>query len=256
MKSGEDNRFPLYKKEFDVLLDIHLKPLKSKYSRTIFKVLVEGRKVGSLTTLDIQTNLDGLGIKVSKKEINGWLRSLLAAGLASKDEERGKPTTIDYDDKYTFDLWRLTDLGAKIAERLPNVLGTKPSLFEDDAAKTLEELEKAGRDRRTHTLRHIYELYLLVNILKRLLEAEGGLKKVELRKRLKPTDNEMERLLSNYSNRGRGPTLIIRKLQQHGLKTTLLRILGLSSDKYGIYALTDEGRRLAKALSPEGDVGH
>lgn len=255
MKSGKDDKNPYSNKWFDALFDIHLKPLKSKYARTIFKVLVEERKVGALTTLDIQTKLDGIGLKLEKKEINGWLRSLLGAELVSRDEERGKPTTIDYSDKYTFDLWRLTDIGAKVAERLPQVLGTKLSFFKGDAAETLQEIANKGRYGRTQILRHVDELYLLARILNRLLEAGGELKKAKLIKKNKPSDNEIDRLLLNYSNQRR-PTLIIKKHRPHGIKITLLRILGFISDKDFVYALTDEGRQLAKVLSLGGDIGH
>lgn len=247
MKSGEECELHPGKIDFDTLFDI-LKPLRSKNARKIFKVLAEEKKVGSLTTLDIQTKLDEIGIMLSKKEINGWLHSLLTSGLASKEEERGKPTTIDYDDKYTFDLWRLTYLGTKIAEDLPNVLVTRPTLIESDVRKLLKELAEIETDRRVRILRNIDELNMLIKMLLKLIETNGVLNKSKLIKSLEPSQNELDRLLSKYSNQDRGLTLMLRKPQKDDLKTKLLRFLRLSPSVDDRYVLTEEGRQFAEAF--------
>lgn len=255
MKSGEYNKLRFGKPEFDALFDIYLKPMRSKNSRTIFKILADDRKVGSLTTLDIQTKLDDIGIRLSKKEINGWLHSLLTAGLVSKDEERGKPTIVDYTDRYTFDLWRLTDLGAKIADRLPNVLGTKLALLEGDIGKLLKDLARIERDRRSKILRNLDELNMLVKMLLKLLENEGELNKANLIKKFEVSENELDRLLSKYSNQGSGLTLIFQKQRQHSIKTILLSLLGLASRKDARIALTEEGRKIAETLHSSEPIG-
>ena len=256
MKSDEDNVFLLEKANFDALFNIYLRPLRSKNARRIFEVLFEEKEVGALTTLDIQAKLEKRGIELSKKEINGWLHSLNAAGLAVKGEDRGKPTTLEYDDKYTFDLWRPTDLGVKIARRLPSILGTKLSFLEADAKKSLEGISKMERKMKTRVLRHLDEFYMLARILQKLLEAGGELNTATLRKRVRLADVELDAFLSSYSNPSRGVILISRKERKPSFKTRLLSVLGLSSDTDSAYTLTEEGRRLAKALWSEEAVGH
>lgn len=254
MKSGEDG-IQLDGSEFDTLFDIYLRPLKSKNTRTIFKVLVKNREAGSLTTFDIQARLEKDGIELSKKEINGWLRSLQAAGLVSKEAERGKPTTIEYDDKYTFGLWRLTDLGAKIAEGLPNLLKTKSFLHEENAMNTLEELATAEATIRTRTLKRLDELSTLVKTLVELLESGGELQTAKLKKRLVLKEDELDKLLSNYSKPSWGPALVVRKPSRQSLKARFLSIFGISPKRDASYTLTEEGRRLAETLRSEEDGG-
>ena len=254
MKSGEDG-IQLDGSGFDTLFDIYLRPLKSRNTRTIFKVLVETREAGSLTTLDIQAKLEKYGIELSKKEINGWLRTLLAAGLVSKEAERGKPTTIEYDDKYTFGLWQLTDLGAKIAEGLPNLLKTKPFLPEENAMNTLEGIAGAEAVIRTRTLKRLDELSTFVKTLLVLLESGGELQTTKLKRRLVPKEDELDKLLSNYSKPSWGPALVVRRPSRQSLKARFLSIFGLSPKMDPAYAFTEEGRRLAETLRSGEAVG-
>jgi len=248
MKPVEGRKLSLGKTDLDALFEKYLKPLRSKNARTIFKILVKEKKVKSMTTLDIQTKLDEIGIIQSKKEINGWLHSLNVAELAIKDEERGKPTTIDYDDKYTFDHWRLTDFGIKIAENLPSVLGTMPTLVEEDIETLLNELTKIEIDRRAKILKKLDELNMIVKLLLYFLETGSELNKTKLMKKLEPPEKELDNLISKYSNQDRGPTLMIRKPQKPGLITKVFCLLGLSHNREEKYYLTEEGRRIAEAI--------
>ncbi|MCW3991249.1 MAG: hypothetical protein NWE79_00945 [Candidatus Bathyarchaeota archaeon] len=256
MKSDESNPSMMDEAEFETLFEIHLRPLKSGNARRIFKILDEERAVGVLTTLDIQAKLNERGITLSKKEINGWLHSLNDAGLAEKGTERGKPTTIEYDDKYTFDLWRLTDLGEEIAEGVPRILGKKPSFIGAYPEKSLEQISKMDRAERELTLRRLDELYMLERILRELFIAGGELDGVNLMRRLKPAQIELNCLLSRYLNPSRGVNLISRRPRQRGFMMRLMNILGLSSEKDSMYALTEDGERLARALWSGEDLGH
>jgi hypothetical protein len=103
--------------KYDHLFETILKPLRSKNARKIYTIFLEHVDVEYLTTFDIQNKL-GPSIKLSKKEINAWLMSLKLAGLIIKEETRGKPSTLRYDLKYTFDKWRLTENGAYLADDL------------------------------------------------------------------------------------------------------------------------------------------
>lgn len=256
MKFEEDTNSPLDKLEFDALFDIYLRPLRSENARRIFKVLVEENDARALTTLDIQSKLKERGIRLSKKEINGWLHSLTAAGLVEKGVERGKPTTLEYHDKYTFDLWRLTDLGAKIAKGLPRILGTRFPFLEGDAEHSLKEISRMDREGKKQTIQSINDLYLLTTILQRLFEDGGEMKRINLMKKIRPAESQLDQLLQSYSNHSQGVNLIARVERRRGLRNKLLNILGLSFKKDLSYALTEEGRKHAKALLSGDDVGH
>jgi len=241
--------------EFDMLFDIYLKPLKSKSARTIFKILIEEGVARSLTTFDIQSNLEGRGIHLSKKEINGWLHSIQSARLVLKDPERGKPTTICYEDKYTFDLWRLTELGSEIGAKIPHLLKKEPLSLEGSSVEILKRIVRTEMTVRSRSIRRLNELFILVKVLKGLLEAGEELRTAELRGRLMPNDDDLNRILSRYSNPDRGPALIVQSQRGQSLKTKLLRFLGLSSGEEVTYALTRDGRDLAESFLLEGDVG-
>ncbi len=100
--------------KYDHIFETILKPLRSKNARKIYTIFLEHSDVEYLTTFDIQNKLSQ-SIKLSKKEINAWLMSLKLAGLIIKEETRGKPSTLRYEKKYTFDKWRLTKSGAYLA---------------------------------------------------------------------------------------------------------------------------------------------
>jgi len=234
--------------DFDTLFEMYLKPLKSKNARKIFKVLSTEESVDSMTTLDIQTKLDDSGTSLSKKEINGWLHSLSTAGLALKDESRGKPTTIDYDDKYTFDHWRLTELGVIIAENLPHLLRTNPIIAYNDTKRILKELSEMEMDRRARILRNLDELNLVIKMLQHLLEKGCESNRSKLMKILGIPREEVDRLTSKYSNQDIGPTLMILKPHKPGLTTRVLCLLGLSHSRDEKYYLTEEGRQIAEAI--------
>ena len=78
--------------------------------------------------------LEENGFSISKKEINSWLVSLQEVGLISKNDERGKPVALKYENRYTFDLWKLTKTGLIIGERLPRLMAKQslslPSLID------------------------------------------------------------------------------------------------------------------------------
>ncbi len=246
LKSEKENSLCFKKADFDTLFDIYLRPLKSKNARKIFKVLGSEESVESLTTLDIQTKLHEIGIILSKKEINGWLHSLSAAGLALKDESRGKPTTINYDDKYTFDHWRLNELGVIITENLPHLLRTKPVLAYNDTKKILRELSEMELERRARILRNLDELNMVLKMLRYLLEKGCESNESNLIKMLGIPREEVDRLISKYSSQDL--SLIFQKPRERNLISKLLMFLQLSPSTYEKLILTHEGRRLAEAF--------
>ena len=113
-----------YLESINYLFETSLKPLKSKYARAIFNIFVESKEIEYLTTLDIQKRLSTYEITLSKKEINAWLKSLNSSLLISKAAGRGKPTTIDYDDRYTYDKWSITPKGLLVSDGLCELKNT------------------------------------------------------------------------------------------------------------------------------------
>lgn len=105
-------------KYLDELFDKYLKALKSKNARLIYTIMFETDKT-YLTTLDLQYKLKKYNTHLNKKELNNWLNFLRDSKLVTKKLERGRPTTINYDEKYTFDLWRISKKGKKIGIILP-----------------------------------------------------------------------------------------------------------------------------------------
>ncbi|WP_455364233.1 hypothetical protein [[Eubacterium] cellulosolvens] len=230
----------------DKLFDIYLRPLRSHNARKIFMFLVQEGK--SLTTLDLQSKLRIRGIHLSKKEINGWLHSLQQAKLARKGDQRGKPTTISYDDKYSFDLWTITDLGKQIAKIFTINLKTVSFDPEINAEKKLREVSKLEPRSREKILKQWEENHLLATILRMLFESRYELNEITLRKRIGFKASEVKATLSKYSDLNRGDVLIVKKPGPTDLLTKILRVFSLSSDELGVYALTEEGIKLTNAL--------
>lgn len=133
------------KEEFDQLFETYLKPLNSRNARLLFKILYDHR-LQYLTTLDLQYSLKKYDQQLNKIELNNWLTTLMISGLVEKSENRGKPTTIIYSNRYTYDLWKITQKGEEIGELIPLLLYTvysdhdydKKNHFKDYKIKSLK----------------------------------------------------------------------------------------------------------------------
>jgi len=215
--------------DLDQIFDFILRPLRSKSARKIYKALYDEKETSNLTTLDIQIKLKIQGTILSKKEINNWLSDLLEAGLVQKEEKRGKPTTISYNDKYTFDLWKLGEIGVQIGQNIPHFLPTQIYLneLEINPVKAVSE----------HTFTQLADVrdFLQQLIVEKLYEA-GGM--VEI--------NEFVDLIVNIENLGQKlsvDSLYQIKQKPRTLKEKVLAFLGITQENY-IVVLTDEGRRV------------
>ncbi len=239
--------FGFDEKRMDELFEIQLRPLKSKNARSLYRIFIDFEDVEYLTTLDLQIKLDELNINLSKKEINGWLRSLQDAGLIAKENERGKPTTIVYDDKYTFDMWRLTPKGKEIAGGINHLLRGK-TLIHPSAILNLEGIITEDKDSVKVILGLVEETYAQFAILRCLKKAGGSMFKNEMKEGLVPSDDIFERMTSRNLNKG----LIteIRGYKKTGILFGFLRLLGLSYQQGVSIRLTEEGQELAEKLWP------
>jgi DNA-binding transcriptional ArsR family regulator len=230
----------LDQKLFDQLFERAYKPFRSRNARTLFNIFIVEKEKEHLTTLDIQTHLDEIGIDLSKKEINAWLRSLQEADLITKEQERGKPTTLVYDDKYTFDKWSLSEKGLNVSEDLRELIsGTiggeqyNNNLSVDDRAVT----DTAAPSQDDGSLQASYLQSLLLSELRR---SSGIMQRNELLKKLIPEDAELDYALSALIEQG---LIDVKKRKGGGFLTRVLVTLGLKPGDREVH-LTEKGHRL------------
>lgn len=227
-------------KLFDRLFERAYKPFRSRNARTLFNIFIVEKEKEYLTTLDIQTNLNEMGIDLSKKEINAWLRSLQEADLITKGQNRGKPTTLAYDDKYTFDMWSLTETGVNVSEDLKELMsGTisgeqyNNNVSVDDRAVT----DAAAPLQDDGSLQASFLQSLLLSELQR---SEGRMRRNELLKKLIPGNTELDYALSALIERG---LIDVKKQKDSGFLTRVLVTLGLKPEEREVH-LTEKGHRL------------
>lgn len=140
--------------QLDKLFEETLNILRSRNARLIYKILYDQKEL-ELTTLDMQKFLEEYNIKLNKKELHNWLKGLMDAGLISKSDKRGKPTTLSYYKKYTFDLWQITKKGVQIARKMmifleayPNQIENKTRVYEqipDQKNLTAKDFKKISK---------------------------------------------------------------------------------------------------------------
>lgn len=128
MKNTDETSLNL--KKLNEVFDVTLRSLRSKNARLVFKILYDQREL-ELTTLDMQNFLKEYNVKLTKKDLHNWLINLMYSGLIIKSKKRGKPTTIPYQDRYSFDLWKITEKGEEIAQKMKIFLEEYPNLIEE-----------------------------------------------------------------------------------------------------------------------------
>lgn len=234
----------LIEDKFKELFEKNLRPLKSKNARITYKIFVETKGVNFLTTLDLQTKLEELEIRLSKKEINGWLRSLYDAGLITKEENRGKPTTLDYDDKYTFDMWRLTPEGDEIAVGIDHLVKRINASNMFLSENVIDEIASLDQDIRQQNFSKTKEIDIKLRFLKILWETRKALTLEEIREKLTP-DFVLTEIISSYLSQG-----LIVKNDTGGRFLKLLGFLGLPRKQRASFRLTEKGREFAERLRP------
>ncbi len=220
--------------DIDVMFEGLLRPLHSKNARKIFDIFYEKREHDYLTTHDLEEILDEKGVKMSKKEINAWLISLQEAGLIAKLEGRGKPVASEYDDRYTFDLWTMTETGLNLCRRLPNLMSQEiiiPKLS-TMTQKMLEEVE---------------DLYFTAKILLTLDEYGGSMNYLELRKKV-ALDREKLAVYSWPDASHSEQPLFEVKIRSPSLRGRVFKLFGQVVEQDLTFSLTDTGREMAKTI--------
>lgn len=245
MNKGSHVSLSLDEKKLEKLFETRLRPLKSRNARTLFNLFLGLKGVEYLTTLDLQIKLGELGLKLNKKEINGWLCSLQNAGLIIKEEVRGKPTTITYDEKYTFDMWRLTSKGLEIEKGINHLIGSKARPIEIPFFD-LEYITSMEESTRIRTLNQIEETYVQLAMLRCLRMAAGKLTRIEMESRITPQHNALEKMIAKSRDQGLISETINPK--KTDLISRFLHLLGLSKGRDVSIHLTEEGKRLVEKL--------
>ena len=231
----------LDQKLFDRLFERAYKPFRSRNARTLFNIFIVEKEKEYLTTLDIQTHLDERGIDLSKKEINAWLRSLQEAGLITKEQERGKPTTLAYDDKYTFDKWSLTDTGLTASVNLRELISGTLNGEQHPKAIRIDRrpLAYSAAPSKDYGSQQVNILQGL--LLAELRRSDGKMQINDLMKRLIPGKTEIDHTLSALIEQG---LIDIKEQDDGGLLTRVLVTLGLKPEDREVN-LTEKGRLLS-----------
>jgi hypothetical protein len=241
VKSKEING--LTAQNLDQLFDGPLKPMNSDNARLVYKLFFDARDQG-LTTLDIQHLLQDYDRKYSKKDLHNWLKDLMNAGLITKESERGKPTTIAYNGRYTYDIWRLTPQGYQIGRKIERFLGKYPNLNEQ---KNIEKTHIPSlQELKTGDLREIESLYINSVILLALHRTGGtsDLKEISVNTILQP--KPLRSFLEAHI-RSTSPPLYHMSEKTIGIGERILQKLGLSSANFDV-SLSPEGKKKSEIL--------
>lgn len=217
----------LDRETFDELFEKTYKPFRSRNARTLFNIFIMEKEKEYLTTLDIQAHLDDLGIDLSKKEINAWLRSLQEADLITKQQERGKPTTLTYDDKYTFDKWSLTEAGFNVSEDLNELmLGT----LDGEKHPTTADIDATavGNSAKPSMGHDVNKTVLIQDLMMTMLRrSDGKMQMSALTNELTVGRAEIEQSMSALMKQG---LIDVKGRSDGGFLTRLLVALGLRAE--------------------------
>ena len=234
----------LTNQNLDELFDGPLKPMNSGNARLVYKMFFDAKDQG-LTTLDLQHLLQDQQRKYSKKDLHNWLNDLMDAGLITKESQRGKPTIIEYNGRYTYDIWRLTPQGYQIGRKIENFLGKYPNLNEQ---KTIEktcipELQKL----KSSDLEKIEALYINSTILSKLLTL-GGV--TELKTLAEDTNLDPENLRMFLETQIRSTLSPLYHLDEKpmGLLAKMMMGLGLKPMRNYRVSLSAEGKKISRCL--------
>lgn len=236
----------LYVEDLDELFDMYLRPLRSRNARTIYRIFLDERDKRELTTLDLQARLDQDGIYLSKKEINAWLRTLLNATLISKGETRGKPTTIEYNGRYSFDLWSLTRKGWEMAEALEVILAKGGEQTVSNLDAFLRSMDRGDVGQVNRTLEKIEEIYVFLASIRTLWSAGRPLGYGELERKITPFQTTLGEVI--FSGSAQKFLEVKAESTSLGIVGKILRYLGISEKGENLIYLTPDGKRLSEKL--------
>jgi DNA-binding HxlR family transcriptional regulator len=246
LRQSASSRLRFHGEEFDELFDIYLRPLRSKTARSIYRIFLDEIEKTELTTLDLQGGLGQNGLFLSKKEINARLRSLQEAHLISKGEERGKPTTMEYRGRYTFDLWSLTNKGLEMADAIESILVNDKRRTSYDLEDFAAIRDEAGVVKAQNLLDRIEESYVLMVLIKTLFKAGHPLKYGELEQKITLVQTTLSEVVLSRS--GQEFLEVTTGPASQSIIDKIFRYLGISSREENFVSLNSDGIKFARRI--------
>ena len=225
----------------DHLFKVDLKPLKNANARILYKIFFDSSTSKHLTTLDIQDKLKNTDVMLQKKEINAWLISLQAAGLITKESMRGKPTTIDYRGRYTYDLWGLTEKGRDIAHKIAMLSMGKTSLRGPDIGQSSFDFEQKQGSNYPESIKGADPN--IIAILRALVNAKEPITLRELSEQLSPST---ESLLESITQGNLNGVLSFRTEESASITEKLFCFLGMPRKRRYSFMITDFGHEILR----------
>ena len=222
----------------DRLFEVDLKPLRNTNARILYIMFLDSTKSKYLTTLDIQDKLRGTDLTLQKKEINAWLSSLQSSGLITKEHERGKPTTIDYTGRYTYDLWRLTKKGRATAIKLEIISLEKTSLF---TPETIEESADFEIEASSQARSSPYADQAMITLLRTILDMRGVLTIDEIKVKMAPSEESLLEMMTRGNLDG---ILTVETLGSTSITERIFGYLGIPKKRKYRLDLTEKGRNI------------
>ena len=226
-------------KALESLFEIDLKPLRNAYARLLYAMFIESTEVEHLTTLDIQNKLQGNNLNLHKKEINSWLSSLQTAGLITKEYERGKPTTINYKGRYTYDLWLLTEKGQDIAKKIMILYSEKTSYNSDENVLNVANLKET--DVVNDELLVPHADWFMFCLLRTITNSKNLVTLNDLRELISPSPEAIIKLISQGSLNG---LLTVEIARPSSIMEKIFRYLGISNKQKYLLQVTKKGEHI------------
>lgn len=230
--------------DLDKIFDGPLKPMNSDNARLVYKMFFDAKEQG-LTTLDLQHLLQDHQRKYSKKDLHNWLNDLMDAGLITKESQRGKPTIIEYNGRYTYDIWRLTPKGYQIGRKIEKFLGKYPNLNE---RKTIENTRIPElQELKSSDLEKIEVLYVNSKIVSTLMTL-GGVTELKTLSENTNLNPEYFRTFLETQIRSTSSPLYHLEEKPMGLVAKMMMGLGLKPMKNYRVSLSSEGKKISRSL--------
>ena len=260
----KDKSKPPNREELEEIFEKTLRPLQSRNARHIFLILRDS-ETEYLTTYDMQPILVEQGNTLTKVELNNWLSLLQEVGLVRKASERGKPATLPYDKRYTFDLWKLTKKGRETSFQLDVFRGNTPiQVREKVVEKTIERIvevpiekiiEKTVEVPKFPELEEMSfeDLDKIRSLSKHLLLMKSlyGKESMDLWSLSEQTGLTPENIVEFIGNQAKSTSNTLYLLAEipMDLRGKIMQRIGLTPRKNYTISLTSEGKQISSSLS-------
>jgi hypothetical protein len=157
--------------------------------------------------------------------------------LITKERERGKPTTIGYTGRYTYDLWRLTQKGRETAKKLEIISSEKTSLFTPEYVENDADFDEINADNQTSSSPHADQA--MKTLMQTILESRGILTMDEIKVKMAPSEESLLEMMTRGNLDG---ILTFEALESASITEKIFGYLGIPRKRRFRLAITDKGR--------------